>query len=88
MERKFTKLDPPFLSKTHIESGYESMKSIGALISAIASFVFLIFPVYRKDVYKRKDYGNEFDLENMWYQTKKSRHMVTGFSKILFVISD
>ncbi|MNU79400.1 hypothetical protein D3C71_690140 [compost metagenome] len=53
----------PNCESTNIESGYKSMKSVGAVISAIASFVFFIFPVYRKDVYKCKDCGTEFNLK-------------------------
>lgn len=53
----------PKCQSTHIESGHKSMRSVGAVISAIASFLFFIFPVYRKDVYKCKDCGAEFNLK-------------------------
>lgn len=53
----------PRCQSTHIESGHKSMKSVGAVLSAIASFLLVIFPLYRKDVYKCKDCGNEFNLK-------------------------
>lgn len=53
----------PKCQSTHIESGYKSMKSVGAVISAIASFLLVIFPIYRKTVYKCKDCGTEFNLK-------------------------
>ncbi|MNK08986.1 hypothetical protein D3C87_269330 [compost metagenome] len=53
----------PKCQSTHIESGHKSMKSIGAVLSAIASFLLFIFPIYRKDVYKCLDCGNEFELK-------------------------
>ncbi|AEA44462.1 putative signal transducing protein [Fluviicola taffensis] len=53
----------PKCESKHIESGYKSMKSIGAVFSAITSFLLFIFPVYRKTVYKCLDCGNEFDLK-------------------------
>lgn len=52
----------PNCQSTHIESGYQSMRSVGAVISAIISFVLVIFPLYRKSVYKCKDCGAEFNL--------------------------
>lgn len=55
----------PKCQSTKIESGYQSMRSIGAVLSAIASFLLLIFPIYRKTVYKCLECGNEFDLKNL-----------------------
>jgi len=52
----------PKCNSTHIKSGYKSMKSVWAVLSAIVSFLLLIFPIYRKDVYKCLDCGNEFDM--------------------------
>jgi len=53
----------PECQSTRIESGYKSMKSVGAVLSAIASFLLMIFPLYRKTVYKCLDCGNEFDVK-------------------------
>jgi Zn finger protein HypA/HybF involved in hydrogenase expression len=53
----------PKCESTHLQSGYKSMRSVGAVLSAIASFLFFIFPYYRKDVYKCLECGNEFDLK-------------------------
>lgn len=53
----------PKCQSTRIESGHKSMKSVGAVLSAIASFLLFIFPIYRKDVYKCLDCGNEFDIK-------------------------
>lgn len=55
----------PKCESIHIQSGYRSMRSVGAVISAIASFLLFIFPIYRKDVYKCLDCGNEFSLKKM-----------------------
>ena len=52
----------PSCQSARIESGYKSMKSVGAVISAIISFLLVIFPLYRKNVYKCLDCGNEFDF--------------------------
>ena len=52
----------PKCQSTRIESGHRSMKSVGAVISAIISFLLVIFPLYRKNVYKCLDCGNEFDI--------------------------
>jgi DNA-directed RNA polymerase subunit RPC12/RpoP len=53
----------PKCQSTKIESGYKSMRSIGAVLSAIVSFLLLIFPIYRKTVYKCLECGNEFDVK-------------------------
>jgi len=53
----------PKCSSAHIQSGYKSMKSIWSVFSAIISFLLFIFPIYRKDVYKCLDCGNEFNLK-------------------------
>lgn len=53
----------PKCGSIHIESGYKSMRSFGAVISAIVSFLLLIFPLYRKTVYKCKDCGHEFEMK-------------------------
>lgn len=53
----------PNCQSTHLESGYKSMRSVGAVISAIASFLLFIFPVYRKNVFKCLNCGHEFNLK-------------------------
>lgn len=53
----------PKCQSVKIVSGYKSMKSVGAVLSAIASFLLFIFPIYRKDVYKCLDCGKEFDIK-------------------------
>lgn len=53
----------PKCQSTHIESGYRSMKSVGAIISAIISLLLVIIPPYRKNVYKCLNCGAEFDLK-------------------------
>ena len=55
----------PKCESIRIESGHKSMKSVGAVISAIISFLLVIFPLYRKNVYKCLDCGNEFDVKNV-----------------------
>ncbi len=54
----------PKCGSAHIESGYPSMRSIEAVLSAIASFLLFIFPLYRKSVYKCLDCGDEFNLKH------------------------
>lgn len=53
----------PKCQSTRIESGHKSMKSVGAVISAIVSFLLAIFPLYRKNVYKCLDCDEEFVLK-------------------------
>lgn len=52
----------PNCQSTKLKSGYKSMRSVGAVISAIVSFLLMIFPLYRKDVYKCLDCEHEFDM--------------------------
>jgi hypothetical protein len=46
-----TVISCPKCHSTHLQSGYKSMRSVGAIISAILSFLLFIFPFYRKDVH-------------------------------------
>jgi DNA-directed RNA polymerase subunit RPC12/RpoP len=50
----------PNCKSEDILSGYKSMKGIKGIISAIVSFIFMVFPIYYKTVYKCKKCGNEF----------------------------
>lgn len=43
-----------------IYSGFKSMKGTKGILSAIVSFIFMVFPIYFKTVYKCKNCGNEF----------------------------
>lgn len=43
-----------------IYSGFKSMKGIKGILSAIVSFLFMVFPIYYKTVYKCKNCGHEF----------------------------
>jgi DNA-directed RNA polymerase subunit RPC12/RpoP len=44
-------------------AGYRSFKSVGGVLSAIASILFFIFPLYYRRVYRCKDCGYEFRAE-------------------------
>ena len=50
----------PNCQSEEIYSGYKSMKGAKGIISAIVSFLFIVFPIYYKTVYKCKKCGNEF----------------------------
>ncbi|GHE67721.1 putative signal transducing protein [Roseivirga thermotolerans] len=43
-----------------IYSAFKSMKGTKGVLSAIISFLFMVFPIYYKTVYKCKKCGNEF----------------------------
>jgi len=43
-----------------IYNGFKSMKGTKGIISTIISFLFMVFPIYYKTVYKCKKCGNEF----------------------------
>jgi hypothetical protein len=43
-----------------IYCGFKSMKGTKGILSTIVSFLFLVFPIYFKTVYKCKTCGNEF----------------------------
>ncbi|MEM6842230.1 MAG: DUF2007 domain-containing protein [Bacteroidota bacterium] len=50
----------PRCKSDRIYSGFKSMKGTKGVLSAIVSFLFLVFPIYYKTVYKCKSCGNEF----------------------------
>lgn len=43
-----------------IYSGFKSMKSTKGILSAVVSFLFMVFPIYYKTVYRCKACGYEF----------------------------
>lgn len=50
----------PNCESEDIYSGFKSMKGTKGILSAIVSFLFMVFPIYYKTVYKCKKCGNEF----------------------------
>ena len=50
----------PNCKSEDIYSGFKSMKGTKGILSAIVSFIFMVFPIYYKTVYKCKACGNEF----------------------------
>ena len=50
----------PNCASEEIISGFKSMKGSKGILSAIISFLFMVFPIYYKTVYKCKNCGNEF----------------------------
>lgn len=50
----------PSCGSEELYNGFKSMKGIKGVLSALVSFLFMIFPVYFKVVYKCKCCGHEF----------------------------
>ena len=50
----------PKCESEDIISRFKSMKGFKGILSAIVSFLFMVFPIYYKTVYKCKNCGNEF----------------------------
>lgn len=50
----------PNCNSEDLYSGFKSMKGIKGVLSAIISFLLMVFPIYYKTVYKCKVCGNEF----------------------------
>tara|TARA_R110002049_G_scaffold261183_2_gene437292 strand:- start:38 stop:394 length:357 start_codon:yes stop_codon:yes gene_type:complete len=50
----------PKCESEYIYSGFKSMKGKKGILSAIESFIFMVFPIYYKTVYKCKNCGNKF----------------------------
>ena len=50
----------PKCESEDIYSGFKSMKGSKGIISAIVSFLLMVFPIYYKTVYKCKNCRNEF----------------------------
>jgi uncharacterized Zn finger protein len=51
----------PQCNSTDFITGYKSMKGIKGVISAIVSFLYFVFPIYFKSVYRCKACGTEFN---------------------------
>jgi len=50
----------PNCQSADLYSGFKSMKGTKGIFSAIISFLFMVFPIYYKTVYKCKECGQEF----------------------------
>ena len=50
----------PNCQSTELYSDFKSMKSAGGVLSGISSFLFGVFPIYYKRLYRCKDCGTEF----------------------------
>ncbi|MFT4805111.1 MAG: hypothetical protein ACI9YE_002326 [Psychroserpens sp.] len=53
-------IECPKCKTQDVFSGFKSMKGAKGIVSAIVSFLFMVFPMYYKTVYKCKSCGNEF----------------------------
>ena len=53
----------PKCESEKLYNGFKSMKGTKGVISAIISFLFMVFPIYYSTVYKCKSCGNEFKNE-------------------------
>lgn len=51
----------PKCSSTNLYSDFKSMKSAKGIFAAIASFLFTVFPIYYKSVYRCKECETEFN---------------------------
>jgi DNA-directed RNA polymerase subunit RPC12/RpoP len=51
----------PKCTSTQLYSGFKSVKSMGGIIAMIFSFLFIVYPMYHKNVYKCKQCGKEFE---------------------------
>ena len=50
----------PHCGSEDVYSDFKSMKGVKGILSAIVSFLFLVFPIYYKTVYKCKNCDKEF----------------------------
>lgn len=53
----------PICSSTELYADFKSMKDVKGVFAAITSFIFSVFPIYYKSVYKCKRCGEEFTIE-------------------------
>jgi DNA-directed RNA polymerase subunit RPC12/RpoP len=54
----------PQCQSPNFYQGYKSMKGAKGVLSALVSFMFLVFPVYFENVNKCKDCGYEFETSS------------------------
>lgn len=54
-------LECPNCKSSNLDSDYKSIKGIKGVLSFITSLFFMVFPIYLKRVYKRKECGTEFN---------------------------
>ncbi|MDO6435845.1 DUF2007 domain-containing protein [Cyclobacterium sp. 1_MG-2023] len=50
----------PVCHSEEVYGGFKSMKGIKGIISAITSFLLMVYPIYYKSIYKCKKCGKEF----------------------------
>ncbi|NQX82789.1 MAG: DUF2007 domain-containing protein [Flavobacteriaceae bacterium] len=55
----------PKCESTKLYTGFKSMKGGWGFLSAIVSFIFMVFPIHFKYVYKCKKCGEEFQKETI-----------------------
>ena len=51
----------PNCNSDELYTGFKSIKSVKGILSTITSFLFMVYPLYYKNVYKCKKCGTEFD---------------------------
>lgn len=54
----------PKCESSDLYSNFNSMKGAKGILSAFFSFLFMVFPIYYKSVYRCKRCGNEFELKD------------------------
>jgi len=62
----------PNCDSTDLISGFKSMRGKKGFLSALLSFLFLIFPIYYKTVYKCKKCNEEFNSEELKTPNQRS----------------
>lgn len=50
----------PRCNSSKLETGFNSTNGFGAILSGLASLLLMIFPLYRKSIYKCQECGCEF----------------------------
>ena len=54
----------PKCDSTNLVSGFKSVKNIKGFLSIIVSFLFSVFPLYYKEVFRCKNCDNEFSKKS------------------------